>query len=68
MKPRYRKGERIDDPKLVVFLILQDKPLFWNHKVQNSTWMRNQQLRTIETEARRGAFYFAHPIRERIPA
>lgn len=62
-RAKYRPGLPLDT-SLAIFLILRGEHVFWNHKCQNSSWMRGQQLNVIDVACRKKTIRQAIKIEE----
>lgn len=60
----FRQGSPINNPGIVIQMILIGRPLFWNGRFYSNSFMRGQRIQTIVQHAKEDAFCFAH---ERTP-
>ena len=65
MKAKWVKGPRINDPLVVVSLIMARQPVFMGHKCQNASWAQGWQIGMIINSTKRGHMFHALPAEQR---
>ena len=59
-RDEFYQGSPIDNPMIVIRMILLGRPMFWNGRFYSNAFMRGQRIQTIVQHAKNGTFCYAH--------